>query len=432
MKCKSRRRNNLDIQRFSTNTMPRKSKGPVGNPRMNIGPRDGEINDANVIIDDITETSESHTNNSEIEAGMEDSEMFDFDLNSDEEQEEKGGPANNSSRFNNSRRFRRTSLTLSKATSPSSKAANKSTSMWTSRGEASVDQSVNLMRPASPTANATGTQRLGLIRGIVGQSFRQQLFDIALGEDSAQPHTTFNSHCTEMFLRDKKVRARNWRACLVVATTLAVAVVVAAIMVAPRAGEMISGLNLGSNNSDKHESQQQQPQEEEMAAIPKTNRLEALMFLVANQGITEQAQLDIFESPANLALQWIAEEDPAEFEIPGYEQVARDVSNDTAEHELLQRYALAVFAFSVQEGDRGGTDSNKGDENAGRSLYRRKETSNREKFEQDWLSDKHICQWPGCSATIVLNPSLRSDCPAVSFGGPSPGNSLPLFLFYSD
>lgn len=263
---------------------------------------------------------------------------------------------------NNSQRFRRTALGK-----PVSKGGQ--TSFWTKRPGAVVDQSYNL-RAAHESwvvydAPHQPPTRFGMLQNMRQKSMVNIFLD---NEDSARGSVCPDYGITDLSDHSISKPDRTGH-CIWLLTTMAI---IASVMIlAPRISDAI-GTSLTGDT------------------VTLDPRLVALQSLVVDHYITEQEQLDRPNSPANQALLWIAQDDPAELEIPGL--IDGYIEDFDAEHALFQRYSLAVFYFSVHE------DVGVENEDAGRRALQHspsEKKANQVEFENNWLTVSHICQWHG-------------------------------------
>ena len=421
----------------STRSVPPSAERRLGVPIVDISERDDEIA--------IIETDESDDDSDE---------MADFDDEMGESSSKNHHPSGSSNRRTTMTSSRTRNKSSNNSTSRFRRTSSKPNSggggLWTP--PAAVDQSINLMtgtttsdlledvdvsgRPLQKMSTQTTSRpsRLERLRGSMGRSFRQKsMVDIFLTSDdinhgynsgaasSSRSMRTVGmdySRNPEYGIHDRNQSVSFWRTrkCrLCVCAVLLLAVIVSAVVVVT-----VVPMKSGNNESDADDGEGELEIEESVEvsrpgadnsntpneddvnvdSIPKTTRLEALFFVLTDQQITAQSDLDLGDSPQQKALVWLAQTDPAKMEIPGMDNIAKDVSVQSAVHALLQRYALAVFYFSMQAAGDGTNDDQ--DNRRHRGLLRQLQTTthqidinNRAKFDEDWLSAKHMCEWTG-------------------------------------
>ena len=135
----------------------------------------------------------------------------------------------------------------------------------------------------------------------------------------------------------------------------------------------------------------------DVSQVPRTSRQDALLFLLQDQAVSNSDVIeDDFDSPAALALKWISDEDTAQWGIPGFDA---PVNNVESLRSVLQRYALAVLFFTL-------------DESAATPGVGSSEEQNGRHRRQllDLEQGKPTCEWPGvtCRNKLVVALDLSS------------------------
>lgn len=169
-----------------------------------------------------------------------------------------------------------------------------------------------------------------------------------------------------------------------------------------------------------------QEEEEVSVSLPSTDvhfdmdRSEAIRVHITSTLVTLPHELARETSPASLAVKWLASQDEAKMDIPGYAHNSQQTqsTNTTVDEsemstQLLQRYALAIVYFSMQKEFMESVrrldsldDNNKQGELRGqpkqqqRSLFDETEITafdnNRNvEFKNTWTDHKHVCDWFG-------------------------------------
>lgn len=119
------------------------------------------------------------------------------------------------------------------------------------------------------------------------------------------------------------------------------------------------------------------------------NRPQAMEAYVLEMGVSSPDVLNNEESPQVQALNWIASQDSAELDIPGYEFNVQDSgSREEQSRHLLQRYALGCLYFSIEAYHLG----------TGRNLQEAPTTEEKEKrlsFDSEWTVKEDVCEWFG-------------------------------------
>ena len=154
------------------------------------------------------------------------------------------------------------------------------------------------------------------------------------------------------------------------------------------------------------------------------NRLEALDFFIRDKDISSEDDLNEKDSYASKAIQWISEQDTVMLAIPWYILIHSE-ETDKAQSELLERYSLACFYYSIL----GDFDYNN---NEGRHLQRREneptqeELENLSTFKSGWLSSDGVCFWHG----ITCNKDKQVS--AIDLPGHNLRGRLPRELFTAE
>lgn len=106
-----------------------------------------------------------------------------------------------------------------------------------------------------------------------------------------------------------------------------------------------------------------------------SSRTHVIKSLIVDSGVSSTLTINNPNSPAALALEWIANEDPAQLE---------------ENHPLLlTRYGLAVLWYSFGEGDHW-------------------------KNSEHWMTGKGFCSWYGVECIPIDNPDTASDEPFIT------------------
>jgi hypothetical protein len=142
--------------------------------------------------------------------------------------------------------------------------------------------------------------------------------------------------------------------------------------------------------------------------LPAKTRARAMLALLLESQVSQPHDIlgQNKQSAAYRALKWIANDDPAELPFPtSYYQpphtakLSRDDKEEPAWkndpfaiHQILQRYALAVFFFSLQsQEDLPDIDKFPNDLSA---------EENYEHLRRSWLTRDHVCHWRGIDCGI--------------------------------
>ncbi|CAB9508239.1 LRR receptor-like serine threonine-protein kinase [Seminavis robusta] len=124
------------------------------------------------------------------------------------------------------------------------------------------------------------------------------------------------------------------------------------------------------------------------------NRHQAIHAYILEKKVTVNTEaFDVQLSPHSQALEWLASEDTAELDIPEYPDNTHNVGTpDQQGIQLLQRYALACFFFTIEEAFVGRRRLG-GDANANPT---EEESNNRMQFDSTWTTGAaSVCQWYG-------------------------------------
>ena len=292
---------------------------------------------------------------------------------------------------------------------------NPAEDLWQARKEATVDQSVNLMDAEMSTYEKPIMPRPGMLQ----QTRQKSLVDIFLSDDRGNSRGSVSYGVTDVG-SDGSTSRWNARRCRKVLLFVAICLVLLAVLTSlPQFGTSSPFVSKEKNNNNEDEAPAANAEEEPVqenvdresptnmatTAIPEeipplgfANRLEALEFYIHDQGVSLDEDLDDENSSSYKAAMWISKEDPANLGIPGYDLNERR-DPDEAEKELLQRYALACFYYSITGGI---TNSN-----VGRLLQddaTAEELKMRDRFDNGWLTADDVCYWHGvvCDADLVM------------------------------
>lgn len=122
--------------------------------------------------------------------------------------------------------------------------------------------------------------------------------------------------------------------------------------------------------------------------VPQDDKFRAMKFFLVDLDIIDEKQLETMGSPAKQALHWISQKDPAKLPVPGFQEI--ETTSQEAEHAILQRYAMAVFYYSMKVAS---TINEVRD--AGRHLQMEVDQDNFDSFDKSWLSGRSVCKWHG-------------------------------------
>lgn len=309
------------------------------------------------------------------------------------------------------------------------------TDVWKKRPDRKVDQSCNLMANHESWVVYESKNEAAQTQPLPGRpSLRSQtsMVDVFLDATSVRSKKRDSGKLVRGFTRNKEFVHRadftktdfqpspriGFCGCMIVFMAISMSVLVLTPFIMDKIDKV------GNSNM---QSELEEDSILPLAEVPKSSRLAALEYYVVHQDVTDQDQLQQEDSPVNQALRWMANEDPAELEIPGFDM---DVAIDTvtAEQALLQRYALAVLFFSVYpKVSNNGLDSNG---RRAQTLLGDTDIKNQEAMEQDWLTDKHICEWHGVTCDDMFESVITIELPHHNLQGTIPrevlvGNSLP-------
>ncbi|CAB9507382.1 LRR receptor-like serine threonine-protein kinase [Seminavis robusta] len=298
----------------------------------------------------------------------------------------------------NSDRFRRFSAAPAPARKSSSASTGSVAKLWKARGkQGKVDQSVNLMsvshhhRESSNGTNGTGW----------GQS---SLTNIFLDRDSMAGSSRSSMH-DDSSHKNGKAKLKKWPVFVVLMMTVLIVLIL--IITVPTGG-IIFVASPPKEKSTPVPQPQEGPNSQQQAELEhlkaKTERLNELNDMLAQAGIPPNEN-----TAANKAVHWIAVEDPA--------QLPLDNTSNHNPQQLLQRYTLALFYHSQQQGvpvlqDQVQTTTKAAKRTGGRQLEHKQQSTdltNRAYFDKAWMTPRHVCHWHGvvCDSTGQIVHEIR-------------------------
>lgn len=314
--------------------------------------------------------------------------------------------------------------------------------LWNPRGSVQeVDQSVNIMDlPYDPDAAARNKN------GHPGSALQRSMVDIFLSDEASDPHLGSSLNWDSYGDKKKKSKKKCKTSSLIV---LSILIIVILCLTFPAKGlfsfrdskssskkpapERASATRPPAKETEapketdapketeSAEPVHQSDLENSLGDVPKTSRFDAIEYWILAQDVTDPDELFKSGSPAKRAHTWVARDDKAQLQIPGYDDMEFTMEREK-EHQLLQRYALAVLYYSIEAGASATRVKNNGGRNL--QITMAEELSNREKFDGEWMTSKNVCEWHG-----ITCDSAQIYVTQISLAGHMLEGTLPRELF---